>query len=166
MSLFDLISRKKATILRRWFDAIVSTYSPEASDFLRKEGSQFANPVRHTIQKGMDILLSELVRDSDFSEFPPLLYDVIRIRAVQGFAPSQSISFILLLKGIVREEIKSQISKGQFDNELLQLESKIDNLALRSFDAYMECREKIYGLKLNELTKNKPPAEAAQKARL
>jgi hypothetical protein len=34
---------------------------------------------------------------------------------------------------------------------LLLFESKIDDLALLSFDIYMKCREKIYELKSNEV---------------
>jgi hypothetical protein len=51
---------------------------------------------------------------------------------------------------VIREELGSEASKEQINNELLHLESKIDKLALISFDIYMKCKEKIYELRANE----------------
>ncbi len=57
---------------------------------------------------------------------------IIRIRAIQNFSPSQAVSFIFLLKKTIRENIKKGISEEQ-----LYL--------------YMQCKEKIYDLKANEM---------------
>jgi len=80
------------------------------------------------------------------------LDNIIRIKAIQDFTPSQAISFIFDLKKIVREEFKSDNSgfEDRISEELSKLDSRIDNLALEAFDIYMKCREKIYDLRAKE----------------
>ncbi len=53
------------------------------------------------------------------------------------------------LKKMIRDEMKT--AKANADDEILELESRIDALALIAFDIYMKCREKIYELKANEV---------------
>jgi hypothetical protein len=79
------------------------------------------------------------------------LNDIIRIKAVQDFTPSQAVSFLPLLKKVVRDELGSDIQRQHFSEELAAFESQIDNLALLSFDIYMKCREKIFELRVNEI---------------
>jgi hypothetical protein len=56
-----------------------------------------------------------------------------------------------LLKKIIRDEISSDLRESTLRSELDEMESKIDILALLSFDIFMKCREKLYDLKANEL---------------
>ncbi|EGW39638.1 RsbRD N-terminal domain-containing protein, partial [Desulfosporosinus sp. OT] len=67
------------------------------------------------------------------------------------FSPSKAMSFVFLLKKVVREELEKEIKQSQLSDDLLEFESKIDNLALLSFDKYIKCRELIYKLKTDEL---------------
>ena len=77
---------------------------------------------------------------------------IVRIRAVQDFAPSQAVSFIFVLKGVVRGELKNELLENRFSEELAAFDSAVDVLALFAFDIYMKCREKIYELKAKEAT--------------
>ena len=43
-----------------------------------------------------------------------------------------------------------EVGEHQLSDDLLVLESKIDDLALIAFDVYMACREKLYSLSANE----------------
>lgn len=151
MKLRDILSEKKASILERWFDKILETYPTEATGFLRNKKKQFTNPVGYTFSQGLESLFNELIeeRDLDLDKLSPVLEDILRIRAVQGLSPSQELAFLFHLKGMVRDALEGG---GTSDAEGLErLDSKIDELALVSFDIYMKCREKIYELKANEL---------------
>jgi hypothetical protein len=86
----------------------------------------------------------------DRERVAPFLDGIIRIRAVQDFSPSQAIAFIFQLKKVIREALDKEIGEHQLSDDLLVLESKIDDLALVAFDVYMGCREKIYALSANE----------------
>lgn len=156
MKLNKLLSEKKTTILEKWFDMIVETYPPETSDFLKNQKDRFANPVGSTIFSGIENLFEQLLnsRNADVSaqaeKISPFLDSIIRIRAIQDFTPSQAIAFIFFLKKVIREELNTVLEEVA-SGELLALESKIDNLALLSFDIFMKCREKLYEIKADEV---------------
>ena len=144
----DLLSRRKSALLERWFDIVLETYPSESSGFLKNKKRQFANPVGYTISQGLEDLLDELLqeREMDIEKVSSVLDSIIRIRAVQDVTPSQALAFVFRLKKVLREEGGTAPS-----GEIEALESRIDALALISFDLFMKCREKIYDLKANEL---------------
>jgi hypothetical protein len=151
MNFKDLLIEKKSSIVKKWFDLIIEIYPSDPSNYFKKQTDRFLNPVGHTISEGIDGLFDELLNGVDSSEkFFPFLNDILRIKAVQDFSPSKAISFIFLLKQAVREELKSEIKKQQISDDLTLFESRIDSIALLSFDIYMKCREKIYEIKADE----------------
>jgi hypothetical protein len=77
---------------------------------------------------------------------------IIRIRAIEEFLPSQAIGFTLLLKKAVREMLFNESTDRADFKELSEFESRIDKLALLAFDIYIACREKIFNIRINELT--------------
>jgi len=151
VKLKSLLSQKRSTILKRWFDVVVETYPPETASFLKKQKNRFANPVGSAILQGIEDLFEELIHGISHERVSTYLDNIIRIRAVQDFSPSQAISFIFLLKKVIREELEKDIRENGLSEELFTLESRIDDLALLSFNIYMQCREKIYEIKANEL---------------
>jgi hypothetical protein len=57
----------------------------------------------------------------------------------------------VFLKNVIRNNIKKEDFQAQLFSDLLLFESKIDELGLIAFNLYMNCREKIYELKANEM---------------
>jgi len=151
MTLDIFLSQKKAAILEKWFGLIVGTYPAESQRFLKKQTNRFANPVGHTISKEIEAIYDELCTEINVERVSPFLDRVIRIRAIQDFSPSQAISFIFLLKKVIREVLEDESFEGDMAEELVRLDDKIDHLAMISFDIYMKCREKIYELRANEV---------------
>ena len=157
MRLNSLLTDKKASILEKWFDVIIESYPPDTSNFLKTQSNRFANPIGSTISKGIEDIFDELLRGLNkekTSEFLDNLDNMVRIRAVQDFTPSQAVFFIFPLKRIIREELRVEIAEKQLSDEILSLESTIDSLALSAFDIYMKCREKIYDIKANEVKRS------------
>jgi len=150
-NLRDILIHKKDIILKRWFDAILDSYLPETSDHLKVDSNPFTNPVGYNISEGIEGIFNGIIVEGKTESLSPFLDQVIRIRAVQDFTPSQAVAFVFLLKNVIREELKNEIRKGMLYEELLHVESKIDDIAIRCFDLFMKCREKIYELKANEL---------------
>jgi len=151
MNLKDLLSEKKSAIVKRWFEIILESYPTDSSNFFKKQKNRFANPVGYALSQGVEGIFDDLLQEVEPEEVTPLLDSIIRIKAVQDFSPSQAISFIFLLKMVIREELGNKISTDRMYEELLAFESKIDDLALLAFDIYMKCREKIYEFKSNEV---------------
>ncbi len=147
----NFLSGKKSALLDRWFERVLESYPRDSTGFLRNKKRQFSNPVGYTISQGLEGLLDELLqeREMDGEKVSSVLESIIRIRAVQDVTPSRALAFIFHLKDLLREELRSMGTAPS--EEIGALESRIDAMALISFDLFMTCREKIYDLKANEL---------------
>ncbi len=155
----DLLSRKRSSIVEKWFELILDTYPEDTSKFLRREKDPFANPVRNTILQGINGLYGEILKEDETPEALNAFLDkVIRIRSVQDFSPSQALAFLFSLKSVVREILGKEIRENHLHDSLLVLESRIDALALRSFDVYMGCREEVYELRVGEVKRQREAA--------
>jgi hypothetical protein len=142
---------RKSAIVKKWFDAVAETYPDNTSAFLKKQKAQFTNPVGYTLSEGLEGLFQALLKGMIPDTVSSFLDSIIRIRAIQDFKPSEAVSFIFLLKKIVRQELGSEALQQQgMNEELTVFDSSVDDLALYSFDIYITCREKIYELKANE----------------
>ena len=150
MQLSTHLSEKKAAILGRWLAMIYESYPPETAIFLRKEKNRFDNPAGYRISEGLGGLYDALWQEMERDQVLACLDEIIRIRALQNFAPSQAMAFIFLLKIILREELAGEIQQENLAAELLDLESRIDGLALLGFDVYTKRREKIFEIKADE----------------
>lgn len=151
MNLKNHLSEKKSAILKKWFDAVADTYPDDTAGFLKKQKAQFTNPVGYTLAEGLDGLFEALLQGMIPDTVSTFLDGIVRIRAIQEFAPSEAVAFVFQLKKIARQELGSEVLQQQrMVEELTAFDSAIDDLALFSFDIYMKCREKIYELKANE----------------
>ena len=151
MQLNDLLIQKKTAITKKWFDLAIETYPADTAKFLKSQKDPFANPVGRTIFQGLEALFDELVKGMDIDAITSYLDPIIRIRAVQNFSPSQAVGFIFFLKTAIKESIRKELSQKQLITDLQLFESKIDNLSLIAFNLYMQCKEKIFELKANEM---------------
>jgi hypothetical protein len=124
-----LIQKNKNEIIQNWFEATVQTYAPDTAQFFKGQKDQFGNPVGSITSKGVAFLMDQLLGTFDPDAIKAHLDPIIRVRAIQDFTPSQA-------------------------RQLLEFESKIDQLCLLAFDLYMDCKEKIYELSANE-TRNR-----------
>ena len=143
----QLVSQKEA-IAGKWLTRVIDTYPPETARFLRSQKDPFANPVGHATRQGLNTLVELLNAELDETAARAALDPVIRVRAIQAFSPAQAVGFVFELKAILRECLGPA---SQNSEELGLLEGRVDQLALVAFDIYMQCREKIYELKANEM---------------
>jgi len=144
--------KEKGAILRKWFDHVLGTYPPETARFMKREPNQFANPVGHTIHHGLEGVVEEFLQGMDIEKLSSSLDEVVRIRAVQSFSPSQAIAFIFHLKKIVRETLQDEIRGSQVSpSELEVFDSRVDEIALLAFNLYVGCRETLYENRVNEV---------------
>lgn len=151
MKINAILLRRKSAILQRWFDLILDTYPKDTSDFFKGRERRVADTLGQIIFDGIEGVFDQLVNRRDPEKIKTCLDNIVRVRAIQEFDPSQAIGFIFLLKKVIREELISEVREGQLFEELMQMESHIDELLGASFDIYMKCREKIYELRANEL---------------
>jgi len=151
MVLGRLLSQKRAAILERWFELILETYPVDAARFLRREKDRFVNPVGHTISQEIETIYDELRQGMSLDNLTASLNSIIQIRSVQDFLPSQAIAFVFLLKQAVREQLADEIKQAPSFAELLQFESRVDELARLALDMYMKWRDKVHEIRLKEV---------------
>ena len=151
MDLRGLLEERKSSIVKKWVQAVFANYPADSSNFFQKQQDRFLNPVGHTISEGLSEIFNTLLQQPEPEKFFPSLDDIIKIRAVQDFPPSQALSFLFVLKDVIREEVGVEIRKRNLLDELRIFEAQIDQLILLSFDIYMKCREKIYELKTDDV---------------
>jgi hypothetical protein len=82
------------------------------------------------------------------SELSSAIDGIVRIRAVQEFTPSAAVGFVYTLRGILREELADAALDPAGH---AALERGVDRLALVAFDVYMQCREKIFEIRVREI---------------
>jgi len=151
MVLKSILSQKRQAILKRWLKLILETYPADTSGFLKQEKDRFVNPIRHTISQEIEALYDELLQGMNVDRLASCLTNIIKIRSVQDFSPSQAVVFVFLLKKAIREELAAEIKESRPIEELLEFESRIDKLALLALDVYMQCREKIHEIRLSKI---------------
>ncbi len=140
------IAEHRDEILERWIEGVIEGYPEETAKFLRSKSDRFANPVGAGLREGLAELLDGVLRGDEPDEFVPALDLVIRVRAVQEFAPSAAVRFILDLKNLLREVtgVEAADSLDAFDH-------RIDRLGLCAFDVYMRCREQMWMIRVKEI---------------
>ena len=159
MSFSAALSNHRSSIIRKWSERLIRTYPEATTRFLSQEQDPFRNPIGHTLQEGLTALFDGLAETADVSSLTPALDSIVRIRAVQDFTAGQAIAFPFLLKPIIREELAEHVQR--YSSELVDLEARIDELALLAFDLYVKCREQVYELKVNEVKRRSSTLERA-----
>ena len=125
--------------------------SYSSSGFFKKSTDRIANPTGTTIRNGLAQILDLLIRKATPEEYAAPLDQIIRIRAIQDFLPSQAIVPFLELKWVIRQILREEgITEMQVD-EQAELECEMDRIALAAFDMYTQCREQLYKVRIQEL---------------
>ena len=156
MNLQELLSSRKKDIIKKWQEKIFLLYPADSKKFLASEADQFANPVGFSIKEKTESLFTVLVDNGEFNrgKVESILDEIIRIRAIQDFSPSQAVTFIYLLKDVITDELRnSSGSIKEMFPDVISFYGKIDRTVLTAFDIYSKCREKLFEIKV-ESAKN------------
>ncbi len=147
MPIKDLLSKKRKAIVNKSFELTIATYPEESKSFLKDSSRQFTNPIGYNLYQSIEQIVEKIINEEPIESFLPPLEEIIRIRAVQDFTPSQAVGFIFLIKKAFQDELEKEIEPFQ----ILDFLSRIDSLSLIAFDIFIKYREKIYDLKSKEL---------------
>ena len=153
MRINDVIDKKRTSILKSWFNAIVESYPEGAGKYLNNTKNKFSNPIGYTIEHALPPILDAVIRCDVNKAAEKSLDDIIRIRAVQEIEPADALNFINFLRAIIISEISSYINTNSGLNEFLLLEKTFESMTNYAFNSYVKFREKIYEIKANERLK-------------
>ncbi len=149
MNLTDTLQEKKRQIQSVWIDRTLDSYT--SSGFFKKSHDTIANPIGANIRDGLTRILDLLLKGAGAVEYSRPLDQVVRIRAIQDFSPSQAVVPFLELKWVIRQVLNDDKKARHLTQNLDNLDCEIDRLALAAFDKYMECREQLFQVRMKEL---------------
>ncbi|MBQ9537488.1 MAG: RsbRD N-terminal domain-containing protein [Desulfovibrionaceae bacterium] len=152
MNVAQLFQTQHDQLTKLWFAAVVATYPEKSRITLTTNADPFSNPIGGMIREASQALFSALSgQEVDVASVKQSLDRLIKIRAVQTLTPSQSIGIIYLLKPILREHILPQMLKEHALELYLEIESRVDSLALLAFDMYSKDREIVAENRITEI---------------
>lgn len=149
--LADLLQQNTTVIKERWLEQTLASYPQDSTGFFMKQKDRFANPVGQTLAEETGKIVDGLFADSDPRDLCGHLEEIIKIRAIQEFTPAEAVSFVFLLKDVIRKELGSGLQEPGILNELVTFEARIDQMALFAFDIFVKWREKVYSIRLREI---------------
>ena len=151
MELREQLQKNKEAIIQRWLHDALATYPDEAVAAFGREKDPFANPVGHSLRAGTRRIVDILLDGGDDGDVVAHLRDIMKIRAVQTYPPSQAIGFVFRLREILRAELGDLVADPRYSPELAELDAQIDGIALAALDIFVGCREQVYELRVNEV---------------
>ncbi len=149
MDLAEGFRNHKEKIINKWVEYALSTYI--SSGFFIKERDQFANPVGGNIREALNRLFPLLVGGADSQAFIEPLAQIMSIRSVQEFSPSQAVAPLNAIKHITREIFAADKERKHLVQELYDFEFAVDLAVLAAFDIYMQFRERLYQVRIAEI---------------
>lgn len=127
-----IIRENRETILKRWLEFGLDLFSGKMAP---------GTPISEALADGMGMMLDGFAEDGE--RFREGVSRVTRILAVHPFRPSRSLSLFRELRSIL-QEIGGSEGDAQFCTE------RIEGMLFEAFDLFMEHRETIYQLKVEE----------------
>ena len=150
-ALYSLLLPKREAMAARWIEIVHGTYPFDTIGFLRTRKDRFANPVGYRTEEAANALMDVLFADQpDEDSLRKAVDEIIRVRAVQDFAPETAVGVFFALKDIVRQVVEEANQLAEVMPALLKLESRIDAVVLMAFGAYARFRETLHLMKVDE----------------
>jgi hypothetical protein len=147
VKLKTVLQQNREIVLRRWRELTLETYPANAVTFFAGQKDRFRNPVGHAISDGIGKIYDHIVVTPDEPKAREGVDQIVRVRSVQEFTPSQAVGFVFMLKTAIRDALNGQLPEV----ELTNVDARIDEVALMAFDAYAACREQLHDIRAREM---------------
>jgi hypothetical protein len=146
----ERIKGRVQVIQQKLLDVLLSAHTVSSVSPSAGAGDPFCDPVRATYYDCVPKLIEWVVDGEDTEEVKESLMSIIRIRSVQTYTPSETISFVLALRWIFRDTVYTALDEDDREGLFLLFESRIDGLLLMALDCYVQCHDKIGQIRVNE----------------
>jgi hypothetical protein len=149
--LAELLRSKEEAIVARWLEEALATYPEQAAEAFKRQTDPFANPVGHGLRVGTRAIFNAIADGADDDELRCALAEIVRVRAVQELPAARAVGFVFGLRRAIEAELGAALSDPRWAAEWLHLDEHIDRVALAAFDIYVESRERVCQLRVNEV---------------
>ena len=160
-TVYEKLSENRERILSLWQAAVLP--QRQGLSLAASSRTRFTAPVDYLLKTAATALFDWLISEEGSAKARASLQEICKLKAVQVFNPSEALSFILDLKGIIRLVLgddnltnspaltNSSALTGFPNNELNELDKRIDQLMLLAFDEYSDYREQIMEIRSDEI---------------
>lgn len=149
MELQEALWDVRDRIIDQWVNYTLSTY--KSSEFFKGEKDKFANPIGGSVREALSALFVLILKGEEGSDYSAPVEQLMKLRSVQEFSPSQAVAPLNAVKHITRDVIKKDKDTQKFVNELYDFDFAVDLAVLAAFDLYMHSRERLYQVRINEI---------------
>ena len=147
----ELLRQKQDAIVQRWVEATLATYSGEAAAAFARQKDPFANPVGHGLRVATRRIFDAMLDGMDGEAIRKPLHEIVKVRAIQQFSPAEAVGFVFQLRDAVRAELGLAGRDGSLAAALAEFDGQVDRVALIAFDIFVQCREQLFELRVNEV---------------
>jgi len=148
--LVEYLENKKEFILKKWKSTFWGSFGEESKRFFTKEVDRFQNPFGYRIDEAFGGLIEILFGEFNWEEANYYLNRLIQLRAIQETLPSKALNMFIQLKSIIRKDLGEEVVKKFGIEEFLKLEDRINAFIIRSFDFFIDYRERLNQLRYDE----------------
>jgi rsbT co-antagonist protein RsbR len=154
-----LVEQHQKEVLTEWLSNQMTSGASRGGRIqesqLREESQRFLNLLTQAIQQGVEFD----TRSSQWSEVREFLSELSRVRATQGFTPSQVATFVFSLKQALfkraSESLKSD--SAALASTLWEATILLDSLGLYTTEVFQQAREQIIARQQEELIELSTP---------
>lgn len=152
LDLVQMITGNEEAILRAWVAALTSTDTRISAQEVESQARQLLQALGRATASGN---VSD-VRRPEYGDVRDLLSDYSRSRAIQGFSPSETATFIFSLKQAMFEHIRKGRAEDVAANTWT-LSLLIDQLGLFTVESFQKMREELIARQRQEIEELSTP---------
>jgi len=161
MSLAKRMQERRAAILGRWQREVLESFPRQSRKLIAAGEDRFANPLGFALRDGVEEVFSFVAGEKPWDAIEPALERLVKLKAVQQTHGQGPLEFLFSLKTIVREACGVGTGGGIAGEPLerapsdleqwLVLEERFDRVIRAGAAAFVQAREKILELQVNEM---------------
>jgi len=154
--LAQLVQKHEQDLLKSWIGQQFSALTLRAD--LMKE-SELQSQSRQFLQSFIGALQTnpENVDGPAWSPVKEFLDSVSRSRAIQGFSPSETATFVFSLKQPIFDFARKELEPQEFAKEIWPVSNLLDKLGLYTTETYQKSRESVINRQQQELMELSTP---------
>lgn len=161
-TVFGEIEARRDSILKAWRAGLDNASGSGHSSHARRV-NRFTDSVTYLVNESTNDVITWLAGPGSLEDVPESFVDMCRLKAVQETSPSVAFGFIFDLKRVIASVLGA--SKGDAVG-LDLVNRRIDQLVLFAFDRYVEFREKVYLIKVDEMQRGESLMKRRQAGKL
>jgi rsbT co-antagonist protein RsbR len=157
--ILNLIDKHQAKLLATWIENQIASGSLRSGQIREDELQEQSQRFLHAFIDGLRSGESDEITRLGWNTARELLTEFSRSRAVQGFTPTETATFVFSLKEplftLLREEVKGNAQ--QLGQEIWTANKLVDQLGLYTAEIYQQSRDQIIKRQAHELLELSTP---------